>query len=77
MNIQIINGCAGTDPRLLTAGTDPGQWKLESNIYFTPGAQVFTIITDTYRNIPIIYCKLALVDGKQPFTMLKTSEIKN
>ena len=25
MNLQIINGCAGTDPGLLTAGTDHGR----------------------------------------------------
>ena len=25
MNSQIINGCAGTNPGLLTAGTDPGR----------------------------------------------------
>ena len=25
MNLQIINGCAGTDPGLSTAGTDPGR----------------------------------------------------
>ena len=25
MNFQIINGCAGTDPGLETAGTDPGR----------------------------------------------------
>ena len=25
MNLQIINDCAGTDPGLPTAGTDPGR----------------------------------------------------
>ena len=25
MNLQIINGCAGTDPELPTVGTDPGR----------------------------------------------------
>ena len=25
MNLQIINGCAGTDPRLQIAGTNPGR----------------------------------------------------
>ena len=30
MKIQIINGCAGTDPGKPTAGTDPGQRYLTS-----------------------------------------------
>ena len=26
MNLQIINGCAGTDPGLPNVGTDPGRY---------------------------------------------------
>ena len=31
MNLQIINDCAGTDPELPTAGTDPGQRCMEGH----------------------------------------------
>ena len=31
MNLQIINGCAGTEPRLPTVGTDPGRRYIVKN----------------------------------------------
>ena len=35
MNLQIKNGCAGTDPRLPTVATDPGRhYKLLTNAQF-------------------------------------------
>ena len=52
MNLQIINGCAGTNPELQTVGTDPGRQyqdtflasKYTFNMYLNRASIHFTCI---------------------------------
>ena len=36
MNLQIMNGCQGTDPELQTAGTDSGHCMLKNSVKVHP-----------------------------------------
>ena len=54
MNLQIINGCAGTDPRLPTAGTNPGRCYLKCAF----------ILRDSQRNKNLLMSVLPLLGNQ-------------
>ena len=74
MNLYIINGCAGTDPKLPTAGTDPdrrdcslltGSWPVDEDAAVRSANSLLIISTcDGHQQ----NCSIALVLQKgQPF----------